>query len=144
MRIPLSTHAKLLGVSRATIYRHYDQFTAEVKNPTTERFQKWLVDNGHAESPSKTFKRINDLTREVYGEDAGLPDPAEIEKQREKIKKDHDRLRSERSSFRKEQQRKQFSDADIKLIKNCLHPDRAPEKRQARFRKAFQAFSNGL
>lgn len=31
-------------------------------------------------------------------------------------------------------------DAQVKLVKNALHPDRAPEGRETKFKKAFAAF----
>jgi len=37
-----------------------------------------------------------------------------------------------------------ISKSDIRLIQNCLHPDRAPDDKKERFSKAFEAFTAAL
>lgn len=73
-----------------------------------------------------------------------LPDT--IQKREEKLAKAEAELKKASRKLHNASQslKRSISDKDIKMIQNCLHPDRAPEDRRSRFEKAFQAFSEAL
>lgn len=52
--------------------------------------------------------------------------------------------REEKMNNRERTLKKVLSDDDVKRIRSCLHPDRAPEGREERFKKALQAFNKAL
>jgi hypothetical protein len=71
--------------------------------------------------------------------------PDEIKQGLSSLKSGRTRLQRDRALFeaRKSISKKLGSD-EIRLIKNCLHPDRCPEDKRDRFNKAFSAFKGAV
>ena len=64
----------------------------------------------------------------------------------EDVEKARAALRNERmvADMRGRRGRQLWKEKDIKLIRGCLHPDRAPEGQEAKFQRAFTVFTEKL
>jgi hemoglobin-like flavoprotein len=82
----------------------------------------------------------------MYRNDVLKSMPDEIAQEQQRLKQWQERLAAEQKTANtlSRSLKQVLSEAEIKQIKGCLHPDRAPEGRKDKFNNAFKAFQNAV
>ena len=124
-----------------------DRMTKWIKEDYTEVVGLLEALNGALSKRAMVaFIKLLKYQERVYANDIKRSLPDEIKSEREKLKERTAQLdEREREIMQRSQKIGQvLSDDEVKLIKNCLHPDRAPEGMTKKYDTAFSVFGKCL
>lgn len=92
------------------------------------------------------YVRLLAYHKKVVNEYAFQQAPQNIKLLKMKLEKKEAELSAREKAFKKRTEllSQVISDADVKLIRGCLHPDTAPKEKRAKYNKAFAAFNTAI